>query len=55
MPAPSPMTKPARRASKGREAFKGSCSSDSAMQVVKPATARGVIVASVPPATMASA
>ena len=49
------MTKPALRASKGREAFSGSVSSESAMQVVKPATARGLMVASAPPAMIASA
>ena len=49
------MTKPPRRASKGREAALGSSEVDRACILQKPAAARGVTVASAPPQIMASA
>ena len=56
MPAPSPITKPSRSLSNGREAFSGSSLRvESARMEQKPATASGVIAASLPPAIMASA
>src|SRR3972149_1307911 len=56
MPAPSPMTKPSRVASKGREAFSGSSLRvEMAFIAQKPATLSLVIGASVPPAIIASA
>ena len=56
MPAPSPMTKPSRSASKGRSAFCGSSLRvDSAFMASKPPMPSGVMVASVPPAIIASA
>src|SRR5579884_4025293 len=55
-PAPSPMTKPSRVASKGRHAFSGSSLRVlSAFMVQKPARLRGVTAASVPPQIMARA
>ena len=49
MPAPSLMTKPSRSLSKGRLAFSGSSFRvESAFMDVNPATARGVMTASVP-------
>ena len=56
MPAPSPMTKPSRSLSKGREAFSGaSLRVLSARIEQKPPTPSGVIAASEPPAIIASA
>ncbi len=56
MHAPSPMTKPARVASKGRIASVGSTSSATSPRMAqKPARMSGVIAASVPPARMTSA
>ena len=50
------MTKPSRSASKGRLAFSGaSFRVERAFMAQKPSTASGVITASVPPASMASA
>ena len=55
-PAPSPMTKPSRPASNGREACLGSSLRVlSAFMAAKPAMAVGCTAASVPPATMTSA
>ncbi len=51
MPAPSPITKPSRRRSKGREMPL----SDSASIRPKAAVASGVMAASLPPVTTASA
>ena len=55
-PAPSPMTKPSRSLSKGREAFSGSslCAVESAFSAVKPEMPMGVTVASTPPEMQAS-
>ena len=55
MPAPSPITNPERSLSQGIDALFGSSESVSALQLVKPFTASGVIVASAPPAMIASA
>ena len=56
MPAPSPITKPSRSLSKGREAFSGSSLRvESARIAQKPPTPSGVIAASEPPAIMTSA
>ncbi len=56
MPAPSPMTKPSRSLSNGRDAPCGSSLRvDSARMALKPPTPSGVTVASVPPQIMASA
>ena len=57
MPAPSPMTKPSRSLSQGREAFCGVSLKpvDSARAAAKPAMPSRQIAASVPPATMTSA
>ena len=56
MPAPSPITKPSRSRSKGREARTGSSLRvDSARMAAKPPTPSGVMAASLPPAIMASA
>src|SRR5699024_1765596 len=49
------MTKPLRFLSKGMEAFIGSSAEESAVRFVKPATAIGVILLSVPPANITSA
>ena len=55
-PAPSPMTKPSRSLSKGREAAAGSSLRvESARMALKPPTPRAVIAASLPPAIMTSA
>ena len=56
-PAPSPMTKPSRARSKGREARSGASLKDvdSARSDAKPAKARGVMLASVPTTMTASA
>src|SRR6266480_7658769 len=54
--APSPITKPSRSRSNGRLAVLGSSlRSDSAFMFAKLASARGVIAASEPPATITSA
>ena len=54
--APSPITKPSRSLSKGREAFSGSSfRNDRALRAQKPASPRGVTVASVPPVRITSA
>ena len=56
MPAPSPITKPSRSRSKGREAFSGaSLRVERARMAQKPPTPRGVIAASAPPAIITSA
>ncbi len=57
MPAPSPITKPSRSLSKGREAWVGSSLNLEviAFMLPKPATPVGVMAASEPPAIMASA
>ena len=56
MPPPSPMTKPSRVASNGRDAVAGeSLRSDSAFMFAKPPIAIGVTVASEPPVIMTSA
>ena len=56
MPAPSPITKPSRWASKGREARWGSSLRvESARMEQNPAVPRGVIAASLPPAIITSA
>ena len=56
MPAPSPITKPSRSLSNGREAFVGSSLRvESARIAAKPPTPSGVIAASLPPAIIASA
>ena len=56
MHAPSPITKPARVASNGREARVGSTSSATSPRIAqKPARISGVIAASVPPARTTSA
>ncbi|MNS48242.1 hypothetical protein D3C72_808050 [compost metagenome] len=56
MPAPSPMTKPSRWASKGRLALVGSSLwPESAFKLAKLAMPRGVMTDSVPPASMTSA
>ena len=56
MPEPSPITKPSRSLSKGREAFSGaSLRVERARIEQKPATPRGVIAASEPPAIIATA
>ena len=55
-PEPSPMTKPARVASNGRDAFGGSSSSIARPRIaVKPARISGIKHDSVPPASTASA
>ena len=55
-PAPSPITKPSRVASNGRDAVSGSSlRSDSACMLAKPPIAIGVTVASEPPVIMTSA
>ena len=51
MPAPSPITKPSRRASNGREVPVG----ESACSALKQANPNSVRVASAPPQTAASA
>ena len=56
MPPPSPITKPSRVASNGRDAVSGdSLRSDSAFMFAKPPIAIGVTVASEPPVIMTSA
>jgi len=56
MPAPSPITKPSRSLSKGREASSGSSlRRDRAFRAQNPPTAKGVKALSVPPQTMAVA
>ena len=56
IPAPSPITKPSRVASNGREAVSGlSFRSDNAFMLAKPPIAIGVTVASAPPVIMTSA
>ena len=56
MPAPSPMTKPSRSLSQGREAFSGSSLRvDSAFIAQKPPSEVGVVAYSAPPAIIASA
>ena len=56
MPAPSPMTKPSRSRSNGREARCGSSLRvESARMAQKPPTPSGVMAASLPPAIMTSA
>ena len=56
IPAPSPMTKPSRSRSNGREAFVGSSLRvESALRALKPLTPIGVMVASLPPASIAVA
>src|SRR3546814_11150889 len=56
IPAPSPMTKPSRPSSHGRDAFSGSSLRvDSAFIAQKPPTDVGVVAYSAPPAIIASA
>src|SRR5215470_19021538 len=56
MPAPSPMTKPSRSASNGREALSGlSLRVDNARIAANPPTPIGVTAASDPPQIMTSA
>src|ERR1700710_2686079 len=56
IPAPSPITKPSRVASNGREAVSGeSLRSESAVMLAKPPIAIGVTGASAPPLIMMSA
>ena len=56
MAAPSPITKPSRPRSKGREAPAGSSlRSERATTAANPATAMGTIPASVPPHSATSA
>src|SRR5919206_452239 len=56
MPAPSPITKPSRVASKGRDAVSGaSLRSESAFMLANPPIAIGVTVASAPPVITTSA
>ncbi len=56
MPPPSPITKPSRVASNGRDAVSGeSLRSDSAFMFAKPPIAIGVTVASDPPVMTTSA
>lgn len=56
MPAPSPITKPSRSLSNGRQAVAGSSLRlESAFITMKPAMPTGVIAASEPPATTMSA
>ena len=56
MQAPSPMTKPARVASNGRDAFVGSTSSATSPRIAqKPARISGWMHDSVPPARTTSA
>src|SRR5206468_10094203 len=56
MPAPSPITKPSRSRSKGRDACTGSSLRvDSARRAANPATLMGVIADSAPPQIIASA
>ena len=56
MQAPSPITKPARVASNGREAFAGSSSSATRPRIAQnPARIKGWMQDSAPPASTASA
>src|SRR3546814_15576430 len=56
IPAPSPMTKPSRPSSHGRDAFSGSSLRvDSAFIAQKPPTDVGVVAYSAPPAIIAPA
>ena len=56
IPAPSPITKPSRSLSNGRDAFSGSSLRvDSAFMLEKPAIASGVTAASAPPVIIMSA
>jgi hypothetical protein len=57
MPAPSPITKPSRAASQGREARSGISAKpvDSALQALNPAMPISQIGFSAPPATITSA
>ena len=54
IPAPSPITKPLLSLSNGIEALIGSSLNVNAVKEAKPETPRGVIAASVPPATITS-
>ena len=55
IPAPSPITKPARSLSNGMDARKGSEDVLNAVRLVNPATPKGQIHPSVPPARITSA